>query len=210
MTTLINITSVPADKLEATQMQVVARWKDTDKRPIAAANRVRAITLPVDLWTGDASVSTVTNDVLRLFLLDAVADLAKEYLSTIVEESKWLRTQVPQEHFSLSALLAWQQERAALSGRLNGDEIKQWLKQSATIASIATKHGAEIAGALGDTFVKLASPNHGLTPEKAAKILSNLWDASDTDTNTGLRVQLRLTAISQKTESTANVLDSIL
>jgi hypothetical protein len=49
-----------------------------------------------------------------------------------------------------------------------------------------------------------------LTPEKAAKVLSSLWQSEDTDTTTGLRVQMRLTAISKKNETGANVLDSIL
>jgi hypothetical protein len=210
MTTLINITSVPADKLEATQLQVVARWKSTEKRTIPATNAVRAVTLPASIWQADTALATVTDKSLALFVLDGVADLAKDYLSTIVEESNWQRTQVPQEHFTLSALLAWQSEQAALSGRLNGEEIKKWLESSATVKSIATKHGEKIASALGEQFVKLASPNHGLTPEKASKILANIWDASDSDSTTGLRVQLRLTAISKKSAEQANMLDSIL
>jgi hypothetical protein len=141
---------------------------------------------------------------------DAIADLAKDYLSTIVEESNWIRTQVPQESFTLASLLAWNAERAALSGRLNGEEIKKWIAESVTINTIAFKHGAEIAKALGEQFVKLASPNHGLTPEKASKILANLWNAEDANSNTGLRVQLRLDAISKKNADSANVLDSIL
>jgi hypothetical protein len=127
-----------------------------------------------------------------------------------VEESNWQRTEVPLEAFTLTALLQWQQERAALSGRLNGDEIKQWLSTSATIKHVATSHGDKIAAALGAQLVKLASPNHGLTPEKASKLLDTLWQAEDADSTTGLRVQLKLTAISKKTEESANVLDSIL
>jgi hypothetical protein len=206
--TLVTISSVVADKLADNTLQVVARWKDTDKRPIAAANRVRAVVLPATIWTAD--LATIADNSLRLFVLDAVGDLAKDYLSTIVEDSNWMRTQVPQESFTLAALLAWNSERAALSGRLNGEEIKKWIAESVTIATVATKHGAEIAKALGEQFVKLASPNHGLTPEKAGKILANIWQADDANNNTGLRVQLRLDAISKKTADAANMLDSIL
>jgi hypothetical protein len=208
--TLINITSVAQESTNANEMQIVARWKDTDKRPISAANRIRAIVLPATIWKGDEAIQPIANQSLQLFVHDAIADLAKDYLSTIVEESNWIRTQVPQESFTLASLLAWNAERAALSGRLNGEEIKKWIAESVTINTIAFKHGAEIAKALGEQFVKLASPNHGLTPEKASKILANLWNAEDANSNTGLRVQLRLDAISKKNADSANVLDSIL
>lgn len=211
---LIQISSVAADSVKDNELQIVARWKDTDKRPISKENRVRAVILPATIWSNAVSIAATGDDaatpMLRLHLLDSIEELAKQYLSTICEESNWQRTQVPQEAFSLSALLTWQQERAALSGRLNGDEIKQWLSSSATISAVATKHGAEIAKALGEQLVKLASPNHGLTPEKASKILANIWQAADADSNTGLRVQLRLTAIRDKSNDSANVLDSIL
>lgn len=211
MTTLITITSVPADKLADNQLQVVARWKDTDKRPIAAANRVRAVILPATIWTSNSDVTTITNGSFRLFLLDAIAELAKDYLSYIVEASNWQRTQVNEDAFSISSLLSWQQEQAALSGRLNGEEISKWAKGSATVTAVATTHGAAIGDALAAQLVRLASPNHGLTPEKAGKILATLWKPEDADNNTGLRVQLRLTAIRDKSsEASANVLDSIL
>lgn len=212
---LLNITSVPADKLATDQLQIVARWKDTDKRPISTANRVRAVILPATIWSGQLTVTALAGNnataALRMHLLDSIEELAKSYLSTIVEESNWQRTQVPLQSFQLASLLAWQDERAALSGRLNGDEIKAWVATSTTIATITEKHGAAIAKALGEQLVKLASPNHGLTAEKAGKILANIWNAQDADTNTGLRVQLRLTAIRDKAADVgANVLDSIL
>jgi hypothetical protein len=58
-------------------------------------------------------------------------------------------------------------------------------------------------------LVKLAGPNHGLTPEKAGKILDNLWQASDADHLTGLRVMLRLQAIREAT-SADDLLSGIL
>lgn len=213
--TLLNITSVPAEKLNSDQLQVTARWKDTDKRPISPANRVRAVILPATIWSGQITVTALAGNnataALRMHILDSIGELAKDYLSTVVEESNWLRTQVPLQAFDLASLLAWQDERAALSGRLNGEEIKQWVASSFTITTVAEKHGAAIAKALGEQLVKLASPNHGLTAEKAGKILANIWNAADADSNTGLRVQLRLTAIRDKAaDSGSNVLDSIL
>lgn len=214
---LLTISSVPADndKLAAGTIQIVARWKDSKDKVIAPANRNRAIIIPEALWIDRLSCEVTdeakeVSNALRLHILDSFAELAKNYLSAISEESNWLRTQVPLSHFSITNLLNWQAEQAALSGRLNGDEIKSWLTQSVTVKAVTESHGAEIGKALGEQFVKLASPNHGLTPEKAAKILANLWKSDDTDSNTGLRVQMRLTAISKKSADTANVLDSIL
>lgn len=219
---LIAISSVAteSDKLPANTIQISAGWKNTDKKTVSAANRTRAIQLPANIWSdisigvqtapGTISEETDVAKQLRLLVLDAIADLAKNYLSAICEESNMLRTQVPLADFQLSSLLNWSAEQAALSGRLNGEEIAKWVKESATVIAVTQTHGAPIGKAIGEQFVKLASPNHGLTPEKAAKILANLWNPKDAESTTGLRVQLRLTAISKKTAESANVLDSIL
>lgn len=212
---LLTISSVPAEKLESGMMQIVARWKDSEKKKISPNNRARAIIIPESLWIEklQCEVTDEAKEIslaLRAHILDSFAELAKSYLSAIAEESNWLRTQVPLSHFTITSLLNWQAEQAAISGRLNGEEIAAWVAESATVKAVAKTHGAEIGKALGEQFVKLASPNHGLTPEKAAKILSNLWNPDDTDSNTGLRVQMRLTAISKKNESSQSVLDSIL
>jgi hypothetical protein len=211
---LLTISSVPAEKLESNQLQIIARWKDSKEKTVSPNNRNRAVILPANIWSEDLEMSVRGNEdagkLLKLHVLDSLAELAKNYLSTICEESGMQRTQVPMEHFTLSALLQWQQEQAAISGRLNSEEIKNWLSESATIRKVTQLHGAEIGKALGEQFVKLAGPNHGLTPEKAAKILGNLWQIEDTDSTTGLRVQMRITSISRKTLQTQNVLDSIL
>lgn len=218
MANLIQITSVPAEIVPDGMMQIVARWKETKDKPISKENRARAILLPANIWSGQIKLETPalaetgnseTVKQLRLHLLDSLEDLAKSYLSAICEESMQ-RTQVPLEHFQLSNLLQWNADRAALSGRLNGEEIKNWLSQSVTIRTVTEKHGEKIGGALGEQFVKLASPNHGLTPEKASKILESIWNPDDCESTTGLRVQMRLTAISKKNENSENLLDSIL
>ncbi len=207
--TLLTISSVVPSTVSDTEQLVIARWKDTDKRPISAANRARCVTLPANQWSGNSEV-TALSDSLKMFVLDAVSELAVSYLRTIVEDGNWQRTEVNADAFSLASLLQWSGEQAAISGRLNGDEIKKWLATSVTISTVSEKHGKDIATALGNQFVKLASPNHGLTPEKAEKLLTTLWQANDADSTTGLRVQLRLQAIRDKAQESANVLDSIL
>lgn len=194
-------------------MQVVSRWKDSKDKIVSPENRTRSVILPANIWGGSFKCETGnenTDKLLRIHLLDSFAELAKDYLSAMCEESKMLRREIPLEQFTLSSLLAWQQEQAALSGRLNGEEIKKWIANSATVKAVESVHGAEIGKAMGEQFVKLASPNHGLTAEKAAKILANLWKPEDCENLTGLRVQMRLTAIANKPAQTQNMLDSIL
>lgn len=206
--TLINISSKPQETTQANELQIIATWKDTEKRPISAANKKRAVILPANIWT--ANVQPLENN-FRVFVLDALEELAKSYLSSIVEESNWMRTQVPQEDFQLETLLAWQNQRAENSGRLNADAIKAWAEQSATVLNAKTVHGDKVATALVDTFAKLAGPNHGLAPDRATKILTKLWQAADNNDPTGVRVQLRMQGIIDKAAKTQeDVLGDVL
>lgn len=206
---LLTISSVPAETVNSESQQIIASWKSTDKRTIPAANKNRAVIIPATIWTDGTEIGNITDKNLRVFILDGITDLAKSYLSTIVEESNWLRTEVPVEHFTLSSLLSWQQEQAALAGRINGEDIKKWVSSSVTVAAIKAEHGEKIASSLGDTFVKLAGPNHGITKDKATAILAKLWKEEDSNTLIGLKIQNRLTGIANKKQE-ANDLDSIL
>lgn len=208
MPNLINITSKPAETTKADELQIVASWKDTDKRPIAAANKKRAVILPANIWS--AQTANMENS-FRVFVLDAIEELAKSYLAAIVESSNWMRTQVPQEDFNLENLLAWQNQRAEMSGRLSADAIKAWAEQSATVLNAKTVHGDKVASALVDTFSKLAGPNHGLAPDRATKILSKLWQAADSNDPVGVRIQLRMQGIIDKAAKTQeDVLGDVL
>lgn len=193
--TLINISSKPQETVGANEMQVIATWKDTEKQPIAAANKKRAVILPANIWS--AATANMENS-FRVFVLDAIEELAKAYLTEIVKSSNWLRTQVPQEDFQLENLLAWQNQRAEMSGRLDADAIKAWAEKSATVINAKNVHGDKVAAALVDTFSKLAGPNHGLAPDRATKILTKLWQAADNNDPTGVRVQLRMQGIIDK------------
>ncbi len=212
MTNLINISSVVPDSAPANKLLVIARWKSSDKRIIAKENMARCIELPANIW-GDIPTVTHSNESttnhLKLLLADAIADIAKSYLATIVEDSNWMRTTVNDDAFTISSLLTWQADTAAVSGRLSGDTIKEWITRSATIAAVKATHGDAIATALGNQFVKLAGPNHGVTSEKAGKLLGSLWKVEDAEDATGLRVLLKLQGIRDK-DATADVLDSIL
>lgn len=194
MPTLITITSVPQETVADNQLQVIARWKDSDKRTISKENRQRAVILPKDIWGAD--LGSIDNKAVRAFMHDAVEDLARSYLQHVVEESNWQRTQVPQEHFQLSNLLSWQAEQAV--GRLTGEQIKAWIANSFTVKHVAEVKTPQVAKALGEAFVKLAGPNHGITKEKAETIIAKYWQNDDSDDNVGFRVFQRLDRISKK------------
>lgn len=208
---LLQISSVPQDSVKADELQLIARWKSTDKRTIPAANSKRSVIIPANYWQDDIAPegSTLTK-TLVLFMRDAVEDLARKYLSTICEDSNWARTSVNLDAFSVTNLLLWNAEVAATSGRLNGEDIANWVKASVTVTAVREAYGDKTADALGAQFVKLAGPNHGLLPEKATKLLTTLWKQEDADHPTGLRVMMRLTSISEKTVSTDDLLGSIL
>jgi len=193
--TLINISSKPAETVDATQLQIVCTFKDTEKRPISAANKKRAVILPANIWNDPTQN---LQGSFKVFVLDAIEELAKSYLATIVEESNWLRTQVPLEDFNLENLLAWQNQKNETSARLDAATIKTWAEKSATVTNARTVHGDKVAAALVDTFAKLAGPNHGLAPDRATKILTKLWQAADNNDPTGVRVQLRMQGIIDK------------
>lgn len=192
---LINISSKPAETVGANELQIICTFKDTEKRPISAANKKRAIIIPANIWNDPTQN---LQGSFKVFVLDAIEELAKSYLAAIVEESNWMRTQVPQEDFNLENLLAWQNQRAEASSRLNADAIKAWAEKSATVTNARTVHGDKVAAALVDTFAKLAGPNHGLAPDRATKILTKLWQAADNNDPTGVRVQLRMQGIIDK------------
>lgn len=194
--------------MNSDQLQIVARWKDSEKRIVPKENRARAVIIPSNLWDDECNHVKEKSVSLSLFVRDALEELAKSYLSEICESSGWQRREVNQDAFSVSSLLTWQAEQAATAGRLNGEAIKAWVAKSATVAKMTETHGEKIGVAFGELLVKLAGPNHGISPEKADKILSTMWDVKDGDDNTGLRVMLRLQAIRDK-QPDANVLDSI-
>jgi hypothetical protein len=197
MANLLNIVSVQPAAITAGMQLIEQTWKTTEKQIIPAANKYRAVELPADLWTTDDTISSA-RDSLKLFMLDAIYDLAKAYLKHIVEDSNWQRSQVDVDSFKLDALLAWNAERAALAGRLNAEAITAWLAESVTVKAFTAKKGADVGKALGAQLVKLAGPNHGLTAERATQLLTNIWQAEDVGTMMGLRIYNRIQAIANK------------
>lgn len=197
MNNLLNIVTV-APTAKDNERVIAATWKSTEKRTISPANKYRAVIVPDNIWHDGTSAAKTHSPALAVLVDDAIEGLAKEYLSSIVEQSNWMRTQVPADDFTLSALLKWSEERAAMSGRLNGDAIKAWAEKSVTVKNFSTANGADKGEKLVQAFVKLAGPNHGWTPERAAKMITTIFAADDADDNIGARVLLRLESIRDK------------
>lgn len=203
MPNLINIISVAPATITEGERIIACNWKSTDKRTISPANKYRAVIVPATIWSDGTNAARTHSNALAILVEDAIEGLAKDYLSSIVEQSNWMRTQVPQEDFTLASLLRWSEERAAMSGRLNGDAIKAWAEKSVTVKNFAATNGSDKGNKLVAAFTKLAGPNHGWTPEKAAKMLSTIFAAEDTSDTTGMRVMLRLESIRDKPQADA-------
>ena len=189
------------------EILIAYNWRSTAAKVVPESQKHRSIVIAADYL--------VTQEVreipakFRGMVLSALETIASERLADFCQAASMAATAVSAELFRVDALLAWNNERQLLQQRLTADEIKAWAPTSATVAAITANHGAAHGSAMVAQLVKLAGPNHGLTPEKAGKILDNLWAASDADNLTGLRVMLRLQGIREAT-SADDMLDAIL
>jgi len=206
---MLNPITIHTVKAEQTSGFVLVQynWRTTAQKVVPESQKHRSCLVPVE--------NLVTAEVreipakYRAIVLKALEEIASERLADFCQSSNMMAATISADLFNVDALLAWNNERQQLQQRLTADEVKAWAPTSATVAAVTAKHGAEHGKAMGAQLVKLAGPNHGLTPEKAGKILDNLWSTSDADNLTGLRVMLRLQAIREATTAD-DMLDSIL
>jgi hypothetical protein len=206
---MLNPITIHTVKAEQTSGFVLVQynWRTTAQKVVPDSQKHRSCLVPVE--------NLVTQEVkeipakFRAIVLKALEEIASERLADFCQSSNMMAATISADLFNVDALLAWNNERQQLQQRLTADEVKAWAPTSATVAAVTAKHGADHGKAMVAQLVKLAGPNHGLTPEKAGKILDNLWATSDADNLTGLRVMLRLQAIREATTAD-DMLDSIL
>jgi hypothetical protein len=206
---MLNPITIHTVKAEQTSGFVLVQynWRTTAQKVVPESQKHRSCLVPVE-----NIVSQEVKEIpakFRAIVLSALETIASERLADFCQSSNMMAATISADLFNVDALLAWNNERQQLQQRLTADEVKAWAPTSATVLAISAKHGAAHGTAMVAQLVKLAGPNHGLTPEKAGKILDNLWTASDADNLTGLRVMLRLQAIREATTAD-DMLDSIL
>lgn len=195
---------VPAD---GSMVLVSYNWRTTTNRVVPDSQKHRSVLVPAAILF-DASVSSVP-ERFRPMVQAALLEIASQRLADFCMDSSMVATTIGDSLLSTDSLLSWNAARIALQQRLTAEEIKTWAPTSATVQAVRATYGKEPADAVITQLVKLAGPNHGLTPERAGKLLASLWQQSDADHIVGLRVLLRLQAI-KDAPSAESVLDSLL
>lgn len=195
---------VPAD---GSMVLVSYNWRTTSNRVVPDSQKHRSVLVPAGLLF-DQSVEAVPVR-FRGMVQAALLEIASQRLADFCMDSSMVATTIGDSLLSTDSLMAWNADRIALQQRLTADEIKAWAPTSATVQAILAQHGKPHADALCAQLVKLAGPNHGLTPERAANLLAKLWKQQDADSLVGLRVLLRLQAI-KDAPTAESVLDSLL
>jgi hypothetical protein len=208
MSSVLYIHSVsPEAPADGSQVLVSYNWRTTTNRVVPDSQKHRSVLVPAHVLF-DQSVREIS-ERFRPMIHAALLEIASQRLADFCMDSSMAATTIGEQLFSTDALMLWNSERQALQQRLTADEIKAWLPASHTLAAVRTAHGAKVADALGAQLCKLAGPNHGLTPDRAGKLLATLWNAADAESMVGLRVMLRLQAI-KDAPSAESVLDSLL
>lgn len=200
----ISTTLAPA---KADHVVISYNWRSTDKRVVPETQKHRSIAVPTATLVSPEVLSVPLK--FRPMILAALEEIAASRLADFCMDSSMAATTISADLFTTDALLSWNADRIALQQRLTTEEIKAWAPTSATVAFVKSLHGEPGAKAITETLIKLASPNHGLTKEMASKLLASLWQNSDSDSMTGLRVMLKLKSIAEA-ESAASLLGSIL
>lgn len=196
-----------APQVPADAVLVSYNWRSTEKRVVPDSQKHRSVLVPAAILF-DSSVALVP-ERFRPMVQAALLEIASQRLADFCMDSSMAATTIGDALFATDALMLWNSERLALQQRLTADEIKAWAPTSATVQAILALHGKPHADALCAQLVKLAGPNHGLTPERAANLLAKLWKQADADSLVGLRVLLRLQAI-KDAPTAESVLDSLL
>lgn len=197
-------TTAPA----AGQLVVFYNWRSTTNKTVPDSQKHRSVLVPEQMIL-TAEVAALP-EKFRAIILDALTTIAGERLAEFCTNSNMMATTVSADLFAADSLLQWNADRKALQQRLTADELKAWVATSATVASATQLYGADVGRAVADQLVKLAGPNHGMTPERATNFLAKLWKFEDVQSVTGLRVQMRIQAIADSTAAAADALSAIL
>lgn len=187
---------------------VFYNWRSTTNKVVPESQKHRSILLPETLL--NTPEVAALPDKFRAIIHDALTTIAGERLADYCANSNMLATTVSADIFAADSLLQWNADRKALQARLTADELKAWAPTSVTVKAAAAIYGEEVGKALADQIIKLAGPNHGLTPERANNMLAKLWKADDVQSVTGLRVQMRLQSIADSSAAQADALAAIL
>ena len=195
---IINTTPTEA---AADHITLSATWRNTATKVVPESQKYRSVAVPEE-YISTQEVKEVPSKY-RGIIIDALITIGGERLADFCQNSNMMATTVSAELFRNA-------DRKALQQRLTADELKAWAPTSATVKAAHAAYSEEQANAIANLLVKLASPNHGLTPVQAGNFLARVWESADADSITGLRVQLRLQSIADSSAAAADALSAIL
>lgn len=171
------------------------------------SQRIRRVILPANHWGEIAGTLSGTpmqglTDVLR----EALKGIASARLRDTLAESPMQRT-VELSHYSVAALLSWNQETASSRGSITftREQVEEWYPTS-KICEAMTSKGEQWKEFVGKRLATLAAKNHGLKKSEEADKLLVLLE-NDADSAIGAELIQRLTHISKSlTARTADAL----
>jgi hypothetical protein len=155
-----------------TDNQIAVIWsrRSTDKNPVAAENRYRAVVLPASrLQLPDGACTSKFQSLLQ----STIHQLAETKLQADLKDGMHLR-EVPEASLSLDAVLSfWAEEKQRQV--IDASAISKWLAESATFASLNPAQQAVWKTQLP----KIAAPSYAMifNAEMAAVIVSKIADA---------------------------------
>lgn len=163
----LQIISTPPLQVAETDMVVCWSRRSTEKNPVAAAERYRGVTIKRAVLAVPAEKC---NSAFHALLQSTIHNLADAAFTAWVKD-KMQETQAPTSLLTLNNVLAfWAEEKQRQV--IDGEKIAEWLKTSATYASLNEQ---QKKGWL-NKLPKIAAPSYAMAfaKEQAAAIVSKL------------------------------------
>ena len=184
----VQIVSTPATATPADSVTIAWSRRSTTANPVAATERYRAVTLHrAVLQLPDGATTSKFSSLLQ----ETINKLAADKFQAWIADGRMMETKMPQHILSLDNVLAfWAEEKQRAT--IDGDKIKAWLAECATVKALAPA----AAAVWNRQLPKIASPGYRnvFTKEQAATIVSKIA-AEDADHPIAVFIATRCNAI---------------
>lgn len=179
----------------AGRIAIEMRRRSTKENPVPREQSYRCVLVPEGLLAINAGA---TQSKFVTLLQTTIHELARDRFAAFIKDNEAAAT-IPQALLSLDNVLAFWAEVKA-SQRIDAATIVEWLKQSATLQTLAPAAAAVWLRELG----KLAAPSYAsvFTKKQAASIVAKLADA-DLEHPTCAFVATRCNAILSRDDTQA-------
>lgn len=188
--TTINNTEVTVDTVATPaklgEIILSADRRSTKENTLTDVQRIRRAILPTGIWGNlEAGTVSATGETTKLqgltdILLNGLKAIGSARLKDTLDEQPMQRT-IALKDYSISALLAWNEETAASRGSLTFDRqaVETWFPTTTLHAAMKAK-GNDYVTFMATRLACLAAKNHGLKKaEEADKLIALLADDSE-------------------------------